>query len=774
MSVPSAEQRKVLQRSGNRCAFPPCRIELTVPATDDDPLATMGEIAHIVGEKPTAPRGKSPLSLQERNKYANLILLCNNHHEIVDSQENTWTVEKLLSMRVAHEEWVRTSLAVVGSPTDGTAGAPLADRADPERGAQPGPGCTFPLVSSAINREALGIHPAIPLLGGTDDGLSAELPVYVPRDHDQVLHSLLQERTVGGGFILLIGPAAAGKTRSAYEAARTVLPDWNFVLPEPGFWQDLSQLRSAPPRSLVWVDEIATAIDSGELTASAVRSLLADPNRSVILLGSIWPADYERLTATTGDGPPGPGRSGRETLQMARHISVSPAFSAAERERADGLAKTDPRLGEAVTRHQDGAVPAVLACSPELIQRWTQAGNPFGAAIITAATEAVLCGHPRTVPAAVLRALAEHHLTGAQRAAADQDWFSIALQWACRPVRGSIAPLTPYARSIGHVDGYVVSDILVHHASDRYAANHQAPLGPWETLVDLAHDDVCLSIGLHAFSYSLHEPAERALMRAARVEHPEAFTPLGMTLAEQGKFAEASRWLERSAENGQSDACALLAIVLAQQGDIEGTKKWLRRSIDEQNDAFSMWGLGQIMEAEGDTETAAHWYQRASDTGADGGAGMTFLGLLSVSQGDSKAAAAYFVRAADAGNVEAMLNLGLLLQDRGDSDGALERFRQAAELGVVEGAARLGDLLRQSGDLEGARLWLGRAAGAGHRLAMTALGAVLWQLGATDEARVWLQRSAEAGDAEAMTALEVLFDDPVDRSDAQAWSQPSA
>jgi hypothetical protein len=51
------------------------------------------------------------LPVEERNKYANLILLCNVHHKQVDDQVNYFTVERLTSIKAEHESWVRTSLA---------------------------------------------------------------------------------------------------------------------------------------------------------------------------------------------------------------------------------------------------------------------------------------------------------------------------------------------------------------------------------------------------------------------------------------------------------------------------------------------------------------------------------------------------------------------------------------------------------------------------------------------------------------------------------------
>ncbi len=63
----------------------------------------MGEEAHIKGEKRSAPRYDPQQSDEERESYENRILLCPNHHTEIDADEVTWTVMKLLDMKVKHE-----------------------------------------------------------------------------------------------------------------------------------------------------------------------------------------------------------------------------------------------------------------------------------------------------------------------------------------------------------------------------------------------------------------------------------------------------------------------------------------------------------------------------------------------------------------------------------------------------------------------------------------------------------------------------------------------
>jgi len=83
-----SEQRKLLQRSGGVCAFPRCRRALTADASAADPIVSLGEIAHIVGESVNGPRGASSLSAEERNRCENLILLCAHHHQLIDALES--------------------------------------------------------------------------------------------------------------------------------------------------------------------------------------------------------------------------------------------------------------------------------------------------------------------------------------------------------------------------------------------------------------------------------------------------------------------------------------------------------------------------------------------------------------------------------------------------------------------------------------------------------------------------------------------------------------
>jgi len=108
--IPDRDQNILWGRSGNRCAMPDCHGELVIEKkTEGDRSSVIGEMAHIKGEKPTAPRHGVNMIDKERNCYENLILLCAIHHKEIDDQLNTYTVEKLHEMKEKHEKWVRDS-----------------------------------------------------------------------------------------------------------------------------------------------------------------------------------------------------------------------------------------------------------------------------------------------------------------------------------------------------------------------------------------------------------------------------------------------------------------------------------------------------------------------------------------------------------------------------------------------------------------------------------------------------------------------------------------
>ena len=107
--IKDVDRKLLWARSGDECAFPGCTQRLTVApdgtenVTSSRPVV-LGEEAHIVGEEDDGPRGDASVPIGERNAYPNLILLCPNHHTLIDKDHGThFSVDQLLKMKSDHE-----------------------------------------------------------------------------------------------------------------------------------------------------------------------------------------------------------------------------------------------------------------------------------------------------------------------------------------------------------------------------------------------------------------------------------------------------------------------------------------------------------------------------------------------------------------------------------------------------------------------------------------------------------------------------------------------
>jgi len=100
MAGPSvATVKRLFAVSGNRCAFPGCAL----PLVDEGSGKVTGRICHIKAESPGGPRYDAEQSEKKRHEFDNLVLMCPNHHDVIDSDVETYTVQKLLEIKTQHE-----------------------------------------------------------------------------------------------------------------------------------------------------------------------------------------------------------------------------------------------------------------------------------------------------------------------------------------------------------------------------------------------------------------------------------------------------------------------------------------------------------------------------------------------------------------------------------------------------------------------------------------------------------------------------------------------
>ena len=605
----------------------------------------------------------------------------------------------------------------------------------------------LPRVEQVTGRALLGIHEAVPLPVDAAGPTSAELPRYVARDTDGGLRAALASYRTEGGFALLVGEAASGKTRSAYEALRAVVPDWRLLMPADG--AAVEALAEADlSGSVLWLDELHTCLTGpAALTAATVRRLLTDTAHPVILIGTLWRDSYDALRGREGDGA--------EILNLARLFDFT-AFSAAEWERAGSVAGSDPRLARALTHRRDFSLPQALAGVPELLHRWAATDQPYGKALLTAAVTARRCGHPLTVPAKVLEALAPVFLTGRQLADAGPAWFAEALAWASAPVfrHTDIALLSPHAEVIGRTDGYRVSDVLAQHLDIHWG---NTPPAAWDALLAAADPAAHHTIGVNAEHAGRHDTAHAAWQPAADRGDLRAMRDLGRLLLDQGDLEGARKLLTPVAETGVQIAAYNLALVHHRLGDLDTARRWWTRSA-RAGHVFSMISLGRLLYRLGERAEALAWARRAADFG--GQPAMTCYACMLIAEGDAAAARPWLVRAAHGHWIPAQYLLGVQLHQEGDAEGAREWWTQAAERGLqpghrvrrdsVHAMCALGALSQDQGDVALARNWFSRAAEAGSVEAMDALASAAEAGGDLDAAAAWWGRAAEAGHVRSM------------------------
>lgn len=90
--------------SGNKCAYPGCCRKLI----GEDGKSIIGKICHIAAASPEGARYDKTMTDDERRGYANLILLCDEHHVIIDNKENEalYPTHLLKEWKYSHEKTV--------------------------------------------------------------------------------------------------------------------------------------------------------------------------------------------------------------------------------------------------------------------------------------------------------------------------------------------------------------------------------------------------------------------------------------------------------------------------------------------------------------------------------------------------------------------------------------------------------------------------------------------------------------------------------------------
>lgn len=97
--------RMLWAKSAGMCEYPGCQERLFFDKISAS-RSNFAYVAHIVASSPDGPRGDINRSYELSDKFENLLLLCDKHHTLVDSDTQRYTESVLLQMKDDHERLI--------------------------------------------------------------------------------------------------------------------------------------------------------------------------------------------------------------------------------------------------------------------------------------------------------------------------------------------------------------------------------------------------------------------------------------------------------------------------------------------------------------------------------------------------------------------------------------------------------------------------------------------------------------------------------------------
>lgn len=102
--IPVKVKIRLWGKSAGRCQYEGCNKPLFLDSLTKAEF-NIAYIAHIIADKPKGPRGDAKLSVKLKDNLSNLMLMCDEHHRLIDREDaEGHPVERLREMKRKHEE----------------------------------------------------------------------------------------------------------------------------------------------------------------------------------------------------------------------------------------------------------------------------------------------------------------------------------------------------------------------------------------------------------------------------------------------------------------------------------------------------------------------------------------------------------------------------------------------------------------------------------------------------------------------------------------------
>ena len=381
---------------------------------------------------------------------------------------------------------------------------------------------------AAVDATLIGVDKAVQeiLPGGA-------LPRYLARDVDESLRAAFAAALDGRGpwIVVAVGTSKAGKSRALFEALEHSTRGKAVELVAP---RDGDALRSmlvpgqAPPvqqAAVLWLDDLEPFL-GGNVTVHTLRSW-RDAFPGSVVAATLGGKGAARVSTSTA---PTVSVLADAVLTEASRVKVAPTSS---HEVGLLLSSVSSTEAAAIERH---GLAAFLVAAPKLETKLStcrhEAGPPCpeGRVVADVAVDWVRCGRTDAIAEPTLREL---WTTGRRDSAPiGDDVFVAALEWALRPVAGTIALLH---RVPG---GYEPFDYVVALTRDTRVPDDRA----WAAAIATATDAQALGVGVAAFGRSRRDDAVDAFARANTSTTPEisaiGLYNKGVTLGVLGRWEE--------------------------------------------------------------------------------------------------------------------------------------------------------------------------------------------------------------------------------------------